>query len=343
MIRVLVTEDSATSRALLVEILRGAAGIEVVGEARDGVEAVQLTQKLRPDVVTMDVRMPRLDGLAATKEIMITAPTPVVIVTATRTDQDVALAMNALQAGAVALLEKPMGPLAPGFAQAVQKLVSTVQAMAQVKVVRHHRPREGPTVEPTAPLQRRAIGGRIIAIATSTGGPAALQTVLGQLPADFRVPILVVQHISRDFTPGLVAWLRTVTRLNVKVAERSESLRANVVYLAPDDHHLGVADTARVELSNAPAIGGFRPSANFLFESVARVFGAATVAVILTGMGEDGVDGLRGVHRAGGHVIAQDEKTSVIFGMPRAAILAGLAHQVLPLEAVAARLQELVG
>jgi two-component system chemotaxis response regulator CheB len=179
-------------------------------------------------------------------------------------------------------------------------------------------------------------------VATSTGGPAALHRLLSDLPGDFAAPVLVVQHITHGFTAGLADWLNKVSALHVKVALDGEPLAANTVYLAPDDRHLGLGDRRTVSLSAAPAVGGFRPSGTFLFESAARVFGAAAVAVILTGMGEDGVAGLQAVRRAGGPVIAQDEKSCVIFGMPGAAVAAGLADLVLPLDAIAPRLVELV-
>jgi two-component system chemotaxis response regulator CheB len=342
MVRVLVVEDSITDRTLLLEVLRSDPEIEVVAEAKDGVEAVELTQALRPDVVTMDVRMPRMDGLAATKEIMTTAPTPIVIVTGSVGGHDSEVAIHALRAGAVHVLHKPRGPAAPDFDETAHKLLSTVKAMAQVKVVRHWRP--GPRPAGPAPPPPRGEARRlVIAIATSTGGPAALQQVFSGLPDNFSTPILVVQHITPGFAAGLAAWLNTVCGLQVKVARHGESLTPHTVFLAPDDRHLGVSDRSTVVVSAAPPIGGFRPSGTFLFESVARRFGAAAVAVILTGMGEDGVEGLAAVHKAGGRVIAQDEESSVVYGMPGAAVAAGLADAVLPLGAIASRLVELVG
>jgi two-component system chemotaxis response regulator CheB len=183
---------------------------------------------------------------------------------------------------------------------------------------------------------------RVVAIATSTGGTAALQIVLSGLPGDFPVPILVVQHITRGFTPGLATWLNSVCRLRVKVADNGELMLPHTVYIGPDDQHLGVSGQGTVTLSGSSPVGGFRPAGTFLFESVARVFGAASVAVILTGMGEDGVVGLRSVRQAQGRIIAQDEATSVVWGMPGAAVAAGLPDVVLPLDSIAGRLVQLV-
>jgi two-component system chemotaxis response regulator CheB len=341
MIRVLIAEDSSTARALLVAILGSDPELVVVGEARDGVEAVELTQKLRPDVVTMDVRMPRMDGFEATKEIMITAPTPIVIVTGSMEARDVEVSMHTLRAGALAVLPKPPGPTSPAFEEAARNLIANVKAMSQVKVVRHWRPERAP--RPQAPRRAAAAGTRrVVAVATSTGGPAALHRLLSDLPGSFAAPILVVQHITPGFTAGLADWLNKVCPLHVKVAREGEALAPGTVYLAPDGLHLGVSAAQTIALSGAPPVSGFRPSGTYLFESAARACGAALVALILTGMGEDGVEGLKAVRQAGGHVIAQDEKSSVVFGMPGAAVHAGLAHVVLPLEAIAPRLVTLV-
>ncbi len=343
MIRVLVADDSATARALLVQVLNADPEIRVVGEAGDGQEAIELAQRLRPDLVTMDIHMPRLDGLAATREIMITAPTPIVIVTGSTQAREVATSMDTLRIGALDVLVKPPSPAAPGFEAAARALTATVKAMAGVKVVRHWRsPSSSPSHRPPAPLTPppRGVRAGVVAIATSTGGPAALQRVLSGLGPRFPAPILVVQHITPGFTDGLATWLGSVCPLRVRTATHGEPLEPGSAYLAPDGRHLGVSGRAAA-LSDAPPIGGFRPSGTHLFESAARAFGAATVAVILTGMGDDGVEGLRAVRRAGGRVIAQDEESSVVFGMPGAAIAAGLADAVLPLDAIAGRLAAL--
>src|SRR5262249_33639512 len=188
--------------------------------------------------------------------------------------------------------------------------------------------------------RRSPSAAKLVAIAASTGGPAALQSLLSGLPGDLVAPILVVQHITRGFAPGLAAWLNRLCDLHVKVAEPGEPLAPHTVYIAPDDRHLGVADRASVLLSAAPPVGGFRPSGTFLFESVAQVFGAGALAVMLTGMGEDGVAGLLAVRRHGGRVLGQDEKSRAVFGMPGAAIAGGLVDLVLPLENLAPRLVE---
>jgi two-component system chemotaxis response regulator CheB len=346
MIRVLVVDDSPTARGLLVKILESDPEIQIIGQAADGLEAVALAQRFRPDLVTMDIHMPRLDGLEATKEIMITAPTPIVIVTASTRAGEVAKSMDLLALGALDVLVKPVGPAAPGFADDAQHLLDVVKTMSQVKVVRHWRaippmPARSGAARRAWP-RRGAPKVRVVAIAASTGGPAALHELLANLPGDLPVSVLVVQHIAHGFTAGLAAWMNLGTDLRVKVAEDGEPLAPGTVYVAPEDHHLDVSARGKVALSTAPPVGGFRPSGTFLFEAAARAFGASAVAVILTGMGDDGVAGLRAVRQAGARIIAQDQASSAVFGMPGAAVAAGLVDEVLPPDAIAARLAALV-
>jgi len=338
-IRVLVVDDSPTSRLLLASILRADDEIEVVGQAADGFEAVEMVKRLRPDIVTMDVQMPRLDGFAATKRIMVETPTPILITTSVD-PRMLSVSLEAVRMGALAVQAKPGDPLAPGFDEEARELVRQVKAMARVKVVRHYE-REPARVPPAHASSSAALHGmpaEVIAIAASTGGPAALHRILTTLPADFPVPILVVQHISRGFIAGFADWLDKASPLRVKLAEEGEALRPGTVYVAVDDHHLCLSPSRRIHLSTAPAVGGFRPSGTVLFESVATAFGRSAVAVILTGMGRDGVDGLRAIRRDGGRTVAESEATAVIFGMPAAAVRAGLADFILPLDEVCAAL-----
>jgi two-component system chemotaxis response regulator CheB len=340
-IRVLVAEDSTTARELLVEVLRSDPAFVIAGEARNGLEAVAMTRQLRPDVVTMDIRMPRVDGFEATRRIMVETPTPIVIVSSVYDDRDVETSMHALRIGALAVLPRPAGPGTQGFDDQCRRLLQTVKAMARVKVVRRWPDR--PPLPPPAPAAHTGYPRfGVVAMAASTGGPAALARILSELPADFAAPVLLVQHIAPGFVDGLAAWLNTAASLPVRVAADGDALEAGTVYLAPDDHHLCVPDSSRIGIARSAPVNGFRPSATVLFESVARAFGPSALAVILTGMGEDGVAGLRVIRQCGGRIVAQDEETSVVFGMPGAAVAAGLADVTLPLGAIAPRLQQLV-
>jgi two-component system, chemotaxis family, protein-glutamate methylesterase/glutaminase len=349
-IRVLVAEDSATARALLVSMLSADPEITIVGEARTGTEAVEMAERLAPDLVTMDVHMPELDGLEATKQIMTRSPRPIIIVSSAARTDEVALSLEAMRSGALMVLPKPQGLESVTFDAERRQLLSMVRALAHVKVVRRHGAASSSAARPTPPrissIGQRALSDvELVAIAASTGGPAALQQILSQLPVRFPVPILVVQHIARGFTAGLASWLSGDTRLRVKIAELGETAQPGTVYIAPDDRHMGVkrgtGGELRVLLDNVNPVGTFRPSATYLFRSAAASVGRGLLAVILTGMGDDGVDGLRDVHRAGGRIIAQDEASSVIFGMPREAQRAGVVDQVVALDDVARRLGEL--
>jgi len=348
MIRVVVAEDSMTARALLVGMFASDPEFEVVGEAVDGRQAVELTKKLRPDVVTMDVRMPHLDGLEATRCIMIEAPTPIVIVSATLQKDDVAASMRAIRAGALMALAKPPGPGAPDFEPERVRFLSTVRALAAVKVVGHRLSSFSRALAqnmPTRPPPPPRPNGRVsvVALAASTGGPGALRGVLDALPYDFPVPVLVVQHLAPGFLPGFAEWLNGTSRLRVRIAVEGERLERGYVYLAPEDRHLVITPMHTVRQVDEPAVDGFRPSASVLFESVANVYGRNALAAILTGMGRDGVLGLRRVRELGGRIIAQDEQTCSVFGMPAAAIEEGLPDYVLPITAVPAKLVELTG
>ncbi len=338
MFRVLVVDDSPTAREILTEILNSDAEIEVVGTGHDGHEAVRLTEQLRPDVVTMDIQMPNMDGFEATKEIMIETPTPIVIVSASGVIEQVEASMRALRVGALAVLRKPPSPASLDFEKLAKEIVETVKAMAEVKVVRHRRyPGHEALVKPSR-IQRSKQEVRVVAIATSTGGPPALQQVFAELPADYPLPILVVQHIAEGFTDGFAQWLNSTVPPRVKVAERGELLAAGTIYIAPQDHHFGASRSGNVMLSSDPPVGGFRPAATYLFQSVAEAYGSAALAIILTGMGRDGVDGLRAIRAAGGRIIAQDEESCVVFGMPGAAVAEGLADRVVPLPAISSLL-----
>jgi two-component system chemotaxis response regulator CheB len=346
MIRVLLVDDSPTSRKLLRHILVADHDVEVVAEAQNGAEAVQKTKSLHPNVVLMDIHMPVLDGLEATREIMCDAPTPIVLVSASTRVHEVETAMQSLDAGALTLLLKPTAPDAPDFERLSHSLVETVKAMSDVKVIRRLRHLQTPRVtSPEQPPQRTREAATtsklpiaICAIATSTGGPPALHRILSELPKEFPAPIVIVQHIAAGFASGLVNWLNSAISLPVKLATHGEALEAGTVYFAPENQHLGVTPNGKVELSDAAPISGFRPSATHLFRSVGQSYRSRALAIILTGMGRDGVDGLHTVHKQGGSIIAQDESTSVVFGMPGTTIAEIPSAEVVPLEAIASKI-----
>jgi two-component system, chemotaxis family, protein-glutamate methylesterase/glutaminase len=341
-LRILVVEDSPTVRALLVAILESDPDVCVVGEAGTGSEAVAQAARLDPDLITMDIHMPGLDGLEATKEIMVARPTPIVIVSSSDGARDGGRTFDAMRAGALMVLEKPADPSTPDFPERARSFVATVKGLADVKLVHQSRRRSGRSgaggaVAPPG----RSSGDAVVVMGTSTGGPVVLERILSQLSPDFAAPILIVQHIAGGFVHSLVEWLRGRSRPRLKLAEDREPLRPRTAYLAPDGFHLGVGAAGEVTLDAAPPVHGHRPSATFLFETAARRRGPGTTAVILTGMGRDGVEGLRLVRQRGGHVIAQSPESCAVSGMPGEAIALGLAHSVLDPEGIAGALNAL--
>ncbi|MCM2373605.1 chemotaxis-specific protein-glutamate methyltransferase CheB [Aporhodopirellula aestuarii] len=340
MLRLLIVDDSPTARELLAGIFALDPEIQVVGLAHNGKQGVERAQELQPDVITMDIEMPVLNGFQATKQIMTKCPTPTVIVSSNNAVHEQHVAVQAMEAGALTVLRKPWGPGTSRFQKDAHELIATVKAMAEVKVVRHHNraPTTPPLPLPPLPNSPKSSAARIIGIASSTGGPPALVQVLSRLPSEFPVPILVVQHIAQGFTQGLVEYLDSTVTLPVQLARAGELLQNGRVYLSPDGYHLGTAVDRTACLSTQPPIDGFRPSADFLFESLATVYGPRAVGVIMTGMGHDGVEGLGKLHTAGGRVIAQDEDSCVVFGMPGSAIEAGVVDRVLPVGAIAKEL-----
>jgi two-component system chemotaxis response regulator CheB len=344
-VRVLIAEDSATSRALLVSLCEADPDLKVVGQATNGLEALELAKQLCPSVVVMDIHMPVMDGFEATKRIMIEAPTPIVIVTAALDPRAVEVSLRAVQVGALTVLPKPNGPYQAGDDQTARRLVSTLKALSEVTVIR----RRWSADDSVAPSRHRVAPGlqppgvvKAVAVAASTGGPAALYRLFERLPRDADVPILVVQHIAEGFAPGLTKWLGSGTPLPVKLAQDGEALVEGTVYVAPDGTHLQAGPAGTVKLSDGPPIGGFRPSATALFCSMAEVYAKSAVGVVLTGMGRDGFDGMQALKAAGGRILAQDERTSVVYGMPGVVAAAGIADVVAPVDDLAAELTTLV-
>ena len=344
MLKVLLADDSATARQALKYIIQQADGMDVVGEAVNGRQAVEMAETLRPDVILMDIVMPEMDGLEATSEIMQYSPTPIVVVSSTVEGPETETAFQAIRAGALTVLPKPAGIGSADYARESRHLQNTVKAMAGVSVIHHRKyqsakPQAAPPAESSIP---NVSGGspEIVSIVASTGGPGALGEIVSLLPADFPVPIVVVQHITPDFLPSMIKWLDMVSLLNVSVAKDGDAPQPGNVYLAPGNAHLSLDRRHCFRLEEGIQ-ARYTPSGDILLKSVAQHFGANAVGVVLTGMGDDGAEGLQAMRQAGAYTVAQDEATSAVFGMPRAAIDAGGAQQVLPLADIPATLVEI--
>lgn len=344
MIKVLVVEDSPVVREFLVHILGADPGIQVIGTANDGEQALVAVARQRPDVITMDIHMPKLDGLEATRRIMETHPTPIVIVSGSTDPREVSTTFRAMEAGALAVLRRPAGIGHPDHEASAAELVQTVKLMSEVKVIRRW-PKAGrqPQVPPPAQAHHAQIEAkaRVVAIGASTGGPPVLQTILAALPQDFPVPILIVQHMAAGFTQGFVQWLAQTSSLPVHLATHDEHVRPGHVYVAPDEFQMRVERGGKIVLTKDEPENGLRPSVSYLLRSVAEVYGRDAVAGLLTGMGRDGAEALKLLKEKGAVTFAQDKESSVVHGMPGEAIKLDAATFVLPPEKIAAVLTNL--
>lgn len=342
-VRVLVVEDSPVVQSLLRLIITADPRLEVCAICASGEAAIELLPRLRPDVISMDIRLPGMDGLEATRIIMSRQPTPIVVIADAVEDRSLRISMNALRSGALSVVEKP-----PGFAHAAHAAIAeTIRTqlliMSEVPVIRQRVATAG-----AVPLRSRVqlpdsgpprIGG----IVTSTGGPPALARLLGDLPADFPIPLLVVQHMGAAFMPGFAAWLDGIVPMTVRIALAGQSPLPGHVYVAPGDRHLTLGPDGVLRLGREAMVHGQRPSGTVLFESLARTCGPRAFGVLLTGMGEDGAKGLSAMRQAGAFTIAEDETTAVVHGMPGAAMRLGAATLALPLDRIAEALRQAVG
>jgi len=343
MIRILVVDDSLTMRKLIVEVLSEHPDFEVVGEADNGKNAVHLAQSLSPDVITMDMMMPEMNGASATEYIMAHCPTRILIVSSSTNRGELMKTYDALAAGAISVIEKPMGHEDDGAWE--NNLINELKIVSRIPVIHHIRGATRVKPKPFEQTQSPSDGNyKMIVMGASTGGPQALMHIFKQLPPDFPVPILCVLHISDTFVCSLDEWF--CHHCSVKVQFATDNLFLNHhhnghVFLAPAGYHL-VLDTHCLRLIQTPARNFCRPSVDVLFESAAHTFKSGVVGVLLTGMGRDGAFGLKQIHDAGGYTIAQDQESSTVYGMNKAAIDAGAAQRVLPYTKIAEELIRMV-
>jgi two-component system chemotaxis response regulator CheB len=342
---VLVVDDSAFMRKLVVDLINGSGEFRVVGTARHGADAIKKVNALSPDVVTMDIEMPELDGLAALERIMRESPRPVVMLSGAATGGVNDPVMRALELGAVDFVRKPSGPISLDLAAAREPLLAALRVATEVNLRGVAALAAAPAAAPAARMAlTEGAATCVVAIASSTGGPRSLAEVIPSLPRSLDAAVIVVQHMPPGFTQSLAERLNAHSPMPVSEARHGEALLRGRVYVAPGGQHLTVrlaAGVPALTLDDTPAIWGVRPSADRLFRSVAECFRAAAIGVVLTGMGRDGAEGLRAIHDAGGAGLAQDRATSIIFGMPQAAAAAGGVDRVLPLAGIGPAIVEL--
>lgn len=347
-IRVLIIEDSAVIRQFLEHIISSDPRLEVAAAVESAEEALRILHRVSPDVISMDIRLPGMNGFEATRQIMADKPTPIIVVSASVEANDLKISMNALRAGALAVVEKPVGTSHQDYEAMAARLCTQLTIMSQVKVIRQRIQRpisvgDDRKTEWTRPKPRTpATGGyAALGLVASTGGPNALVKVLNDIGPDFPLPVFLVQHITASFLNGFVSWLDDVCPQPVQKAKHGETQKPGIIYVAPEDRHLCFSGSV-IKMEASPPVCSQRPSGTVLFKSMAASLGHRAIGVLLTGMGDDGAEGLGDIREAGGYTIAEDESSAVVYGMPAAAVKLGAVCESLPLGDIAARIRELV-
>ena len=345
MIKILVVDDSPTARYILSELINTAPDMQVVGEADNSSKVLPLVKTLEPNVILMDLFMPSVNGIETTKEIMSNRPTPIVIISGGLSDVklDQSTTIQALRHGALAVVKKPQNLMQAENSTEAKTIIDTVRNMSSVHVITHYQRSDDIVKTPFNLIINSDYQGepQIVGIAVSTGGPGTLLTIVKNLPANFPIPVVIVQHITAQFLEPLVSWLDGMTKLRVSIAQEGQNAQKGNIYFAPIGKHLIVTKSGRFKLLEMPKTLHI-PSANFLFESLASNYGKNAIGIQLTGMGDDGVAGLKAMYEQSAFTIAQDEASSIVFGMPKAAIEAGAVRQVVALDDIPLLLEKLV-
>lgn len=330
--KVLIVEDSESVQLLLRKIIEDDPQLEVIGIASNGKEALQFLETTPPDVITMDIMMPKMNGFDATRKIMSTNPIPIIIISAKYKSEDLKTGFEALEAGAVVILEKPPGIKDPSFPKIAKNIQTTIRSVDGLKLItrKHHKQKPPLSLKETyrSPCE-------IIAIGSSLGGPQALKELLSGLPEDFSTPILIVQHISQGFGIGFAEWVQRNTKKRVLIPKNQEIIEPNTIYIAPDNEHMVVKKNGVIHLENSDPVKNLKPAVSKLFSSVNDTYGKKAAAILLSGMGSDGANELLILKNSGALTIAQDEESCLAFGMPGEAVKLNAAKEVLPLEEIA--------
>lgn len=339
MINILIVDDSITETKILKSIFESDPLLRVIACAKNGEEAFQFNKKYKPDIITMDIHMPVMSGIDAIHQIMSDQPVPIVVISS-KLDSEMKTTFLALDAGALSVLDKPLNITAPDFAYTKKRMISTIRSMSEIKVIKRrffknknfsiHLPR------PATDVARE--GYEIVAIGASVGGPQALKTILSQIPTDFPLPIVIVQHMTTGYMTGFVKWLNENVDVHVKEASHQEILQGGVVYFAPDLHHLEInreKGKLMAKLTTSTTNVGFCPSISVLFHSIAQISGKNAIGILLTGMGDDGALGLLEIKKAKGHTLIQDKESTIVFGMAGVAQSLGAVDKVIELDKMA--------
>lgn len=342
-VRVMIVEDSAVVRRLLVHIVSRDPRLQVAAEVESGEEALREVHRVQPDVISMDIRLPGMDGLETIARIMGERPTPIVVIADAVEDSSLRISLNALREGALAVVEKPVAVTHASYEAVATTICTQLLIMAEVPVIRRRNRGLRPAPIGPSPVESAVYlhKPQVVAIGASTGGPPAIARLLRSLPPDFSVPVLIVQHMGAAFMEGFAGWLDGQVPLAVQVARGDEVAQAGKAYVAPGDRHLVLHPGLVLSVSDDPAVGGQRPSASVLFSSVARAVGPRGIGVLLTGMGEDGATGLAAMREAGAFTITEDASTAVVYGMPAAAVRLNGSRVSLPLDLIGPRVLKL--
>jgi two-component system chemotaxis response regulator CheB len=342
MIKTLIVDDSKIIREFMIHLLSSDPEIQIIGVACNGNEAIDFVREKRPDVITMDIHMPVMDGYEATRIIMETNPTPIVVVSGSLKVNDVANSFKLFEAGALAVVLRPPGIEDAGYKDASKALINTVKLMSEIKVIKRFPKRTFDQYKPIIlkqPLNKEIGNIQLIAIGASTGGPVVLRKILSELPENIPVPILIVQHIAKGFIKGFRDWLSNTSMIPLTIAKDGEQLFPGIGYIAPDDFQMGITSGLKILLSKSVA-SGLCPSVDFLFHSVSEVLEANAIGILLTGMGKDGAKELKSMRDKGAITIAQDEASCIVYGMPAEAMKNGAVDHVLSPDKITAFINE---
>ncbi|WP_454784731.1 chemotaxis-specific protein-glutamate methyltransferase CheB [Legionella sp. WA2024007413] len=346
MIKILIVDDSPTEVALIQHIIESEKDMEVIGIAKNGKEAIDLTTLLKPDLITMDIQMPIMDGLEATRIIMAQNPTPIVVISSLVNDESLSATFHILEAGALTALAKPVNVFSPSFEESSQHIVDTLRSLSDIRVIKKPLKKYSPLDESKKhnPEDTNNINYEILGIGASVGGPMALKAILSKLDSSFPIPIMIVQHMSPGFLRGFAQWLAENSPLQVKNAVDYEPLQKATVYVAPEHKHMEIErvhEQLICKLVDGPPVSGFCPSITRLLNSIAKVSGDKAIGILLTGMSDDGAEGLLALKKAHGHTLIQNQESSIVFGMGAVAQSLNAVDQVLGLEQIASYLTKI--